>query len=569
MAAPTPPSGKAWLNQMGRWLALHPNGTLLLVVLAALAPFLAKPFNIDDPLFIWTAQQIHAHPADPYGFKVNWYGFMEPMWRVTQNPPLASYYLALAGGMLGWSEVALHFALLLPAVATILGTHRLARRFCQSPMLAALATLFTPVFLVSSTTVMCDVTMLAFWVWAVVWWLEGLEENRSGKLFAAGLLMALAAMTKYFGACLIPLLAAYSVIEKRRFRQWAVPLLIPLAALCAYQWITRALYGHALLTEATAYAKFAKLYLGGSGIASGLTSLTFTGGCLAVVIFLAPMLWRRRVLAWFTGGTVLLAAAIFFGEFLFKKPGAVQDVSRASLEFQMIFWAIAGLGVLVLAVADVPGRHDARSWLLALWVLGTFSFTAFFNWTINGRSILPMAPAVGILFARRWEQNGLSNRQTFPYGAMLGLAAGAAFAFLTAQSDFLLAVATRQSARLACADYKSPAGNLWFQGHWGFQYYMEQAGAWAMDSKHLRLKPGDTVALPLNNASYPLDMKDMVLQKTLSVSGPRWFSTWNTQIGAGFYASTWGPLPFAAGRAQPEIVSVYVVEPAAPAPPQK
>jgi hypothetical protein len=299
-----------------------------------------------------------------------------------------------------------------------------------------------------------------------------------------------------------------------------------------------------------------------------LTALTFTGGCLAVVIFLAPVLWRRRVAAWFAGGTVLLAAAIIGGGFLLKKPDAIQDVTRASLEFQMIFWAIAGLGVLAMALADVWGRRDAQSGLLALWVLGTFSFAAFFNWTINGRSILPLAPAVGILIARRWEQNGRAHSQTFPHGAMLGLAASAAFAFLTAQSDFLLAVATRQSARLACADYKSPAGNLWFQGHWGFQYYMDQAGAWAMDSKHLRLKPGDTIALPMNNASYPLDMKNMVLQKTLSISGPRWFSTWNPQIGAGFYASTWGPLPFAAGRTQPEIVSIYVVQPA-PAPPKK
>ena len=568
MVVSTPPSGKEWLNNICRWFVLHPYGALLLLVLALLAPFLAKPFNIDDPLFLWTARQIHAHPADPYGFKVNWYGTPEPMWRVTQNPPLACYYLALAGGILGWSEVALHFAFLLPAVMAIWGTHQLASRFCQSPMLAALATLCTPVFLVSSTTVMCDVMMLAFWVWAVVWWLEGIERDDVWRLGGASLLVALAALTKYFGACLVPLLAAYGVMEKRRLGRWAAWLLIPLAALCAYQWGTREFYGHALLTEATEYATFAKLFMGGSGFASSLTALTFTGGCLAVVIFFSPGLCRRRVLAWLAAGTALLAAAIFGWECLLPKPGEPPDVARASLEFQMLFWALAGLGVLVLVVADVWDRRDARSWLLALWVLGTFSFTAFFNWTINGRSLLPMTPAVGILIARRWEQNGWSHRPTFPRATMLGLAASAAFALLAAQSDFQLAVATRQSARLVCATYQSPQGNLWFQGHWGFQYYMNQAGAWAMDSKHLRLKPGDTIALPMNNASFPLDMQNLVLRETISIPGPRWFSTWNPQIGAGFYASTWGPLPFAAGRMQPEIVSVYVVRPAAEPPKQ-
>ena len=128
---------------------------MILIVLAALGPFLAKPFNVDDPLFLWAARQIQAHPSNPYGFDLNWYGFQSAMWDVTKNPPLACYYLAVAAAILGWSEVALHFAMLLPAVAAILGTYRLARRLCQRPVLAACTTLFTPVYLVSSTSVMC------------------------------------------------------------------------------------------------------------------------------------------------------------------------------------------------------------------------------------------------------------------------------------------------------------------------------------------------------------------------------------------------------------------------------
>jgi hypothetical protein len=55
-------------DKIRRWVALHPNWTLTLATRAALLPFLAKPFNIDDPLFIWTAHQIQSHPANPYGF---------------------------------------------------------------------------------------------------------------------------------------------------------------------------------------------------------------------------------------------------------------------------------------------------------------------------------------------------------------------------------------------------------------------------------------------------------------------------------------------------------------------
>ena len=70
---------------------------------------------------------------------------------------------------------------------------------------------------------MCDVLMLAFWVWAVVFWVEGMERDDFWRLPAAGLLIALAALTKYFGACLIPLLAVYGWMKGGalgRDRRW-------------------------------------------------------------------------------------------------------------------------------------------------------------------------------------------------------------------------------------------------------------------------------------------------------------------------------------------------------------
>src|SRR5438270_113675 len=86
--------------------------SLALITLAGLAPFLNKQFNIDDPLFLWTAQQIAAHPLDPFGFSVNWTGAPEPMWHAMQNPPLCSCFIANVASVFGWSEVILHAAVL-------------------------------------------------------------------------------------------------------------------------------------------------------------------------------------------------------------------------------------------------------------------------------------------------------------------------------------------------------------------------------------------------------------------------------------------------------------------------
>ena len=542
------------------------------MVLAALVPFLARPFNIDEPLFLWTARQIQAHPGNPYGFDVNWYGTMMPMWAVTKNPPLAGYYLALAAKIFGWGEIGLHAAFLLPALAAILGTYRLARRLCAWPLLAALATLFTPVFLISATTVMSDVLMLAFWVWAMVAWLEGMDENHPWKLTAAGLLIGLAALTKYYGACLVPLLAAFSLIDRRRPGWWALRLLIPLAMLFVYQLATVLLYGHPLFASATGYVTSTKGAYELSQTSTALAGLTFTGGCLAVAFFFAPLLWRTRRLAGFTAAVILIFTAILAVRAVMTHDNPLPGATGPFVVGQIVFWVMGGAWVLALALSEVAARRDAPAWLLGLWVLGTFLFTACLNWIVNGRSLLPMAPAVGILLVRQLGRSVLAGRQSCPRGVMVCLAAAAALALLAARADFQLATAVRQSARQVWNKYGHDGRLLRFEGHWGFQYYLEASGASALDLEHPEANPGDHLAIPRNNSNlfdpnrYSANPQKFTLRESLTIPGPGLLTTWNETLGAGFYASVWGPLPFVFGRVPPEGVSVYDFGPSAAAP---
>src|SRR6476620_1317641 len=260
------------------------------VVLAVLAPFLNKAFHIDDPLFLWMAQQISMHPGDPYGFVVNWYRDSQPMSSVMQNPPLGSYYMALIASFLGWSELAMHTAFLVPAIAAVLGTFFLARRLSGSPLLAALLLLFTPVFLVSATGVMCDVWLLALWLWSIECWKRALERKSAWLLFLASILAAAAALTKYFGVALVPLLAVYTLARERRVTHRILYLLIPTLVIASYEVITKAkysqgLFSNAMLVSWNENAKpeqhlFQHLFIG----------LSFAGGCLFTVLFYAPLL---------------------------------------------------------------------------------------------------------------------------------------------------------------------------------------------------------------------------------------------------------------------------------------
>jgi len=83
------------------------HALLALITATTLAPFVNKAFYVDDPLFIWMAQQIARHPLDPYGFHLNWSSFTQPMSAIMQNPPLCSYYIAAIGSIFGWSETLL------------------------------------------------------------------------------------------------------------------------------------------------------------------------------------------------------------------------------------------------------------------------------------------------------------------------------------------------------------------------------------------------------------------------------------------------------------------------------
>jgi 4-amino-4-deoxy-L-arabinose transferase-like glycosyltransferase len=189
---------------------------LLLVstITICLLPFINKAFNIDDPLFIWAAKNIQSKPFDPYGFTVNWYGTDEPMSSVTKNPPLASYYIALTGSLFGWSETALHCAFLFPALIVAIGTYLIAQRYCRSPLIAAFSSVLTPVYFVSSLTVMSDIMMLAFWVFAIYFWINGIENKSHASSALASVLIALSALTKYFGMMLIPLLFFYTYLSQ-------------------------------------------------------------------------------------------------------------------------------------------------------------------------------------------------------------------------------------------------------------------------------------------------------------------------------------------------------------------
>src|SRR5207249_2793377 len=132
-----------------------------------------------------------------------------------------------------------------------------------------------------------------------------------------------------------------------------------------------------------------------------LVSLAFSGGCVATALFFAYRLWSKRALALFAVfAAVVTSILLAFGS-LGTFPMPADRVARGLLAAQIGIWGTIGVSIVVLAVLDFWTKKDAESLLLFLWIVGTFVFAGFINWSTNGRSILPIIVPVGIVMARR------------------------------------------------------------------------------------------------------------------------------------------------------------------------
>ena len=296
--------------------SLRTEWLLAFITAILLAPFLSKAFHIDDPLFIWTAKQIIHYPLDFFGFEKNWYGHVQPMHVINQNPPLVSYFQALIGLFFGWNEIIMHTAFLIPAIAVTIGVYRLTKEFCQKAVFPSLFFILMPGFLVSATNIMSDVPMLAFYVWSILYWKKGLREN-TWKFSAFGALLAsVAALTKYFAITLVPLLFIYSCLEIKRPRLLFLWLFLPIGILTLYQINTQRLYGHGLFGDAAAYAlNFAPSMGEGESLkqifSSLISGLCFLGGSMLPVSFLFPFLYPSNTRLFLGGAAPLICCFIW------------------------------------------------------------------------------------------------------------------------------------------------------------------------------------------------------------------------------------------------------------------
>jgi hypothetical protein len=527
---------------------------VLLLTACLLAPFSNKAFHTDDPLFVWSGRSLAADPWHPYRGAVNWFGRTQPFLEAMWNPPGLPAAIAAAKTLGVESEIGLHLLMLVPALGAVAFVIAwMARSGAREPALAALLFAASPMFLVSATNVLPDLTTTASIVAALFLWTRGIDRGDRAALFAASLCCAVAMLSKYFGASILPFLAAYAIAKRASWRTWFLPLALSAVPLGAYE------IGMWIETGAPALVTGART-LGGRGsvarsevlVARIASMVAFLGAaCLPMCgIAARSAAWNAKsLLAW------IVAAAVISLVLARRKEGGSDSPTIVVIELAL-FTLNGGLVIGCLVARWRSPITPIDRWLLA-WIAWECVYAAAFNWSVMGRGFLTAAALTSVLLATNSRELVFSTA----IGRALAVALPVVGSLVTGTSlnaaDQEIARSAKLAVEEAVAPFRKIGERVWFQGHWGFQFYAEEQGAIpmevakvgeaaeAVDAGATRVERGEIVVIPLLNTNVPGVPKndyEVLEVRRYPILSPS--TTLGPKSGAAFYSTNLDLLPF-------------------------
>jgi hypothetical protein len=500
-------------------------------------PFLGKPFTIDEPFFLAPVAQILKDPLHPMSFTLNWLGRTQSGPEIFNHSILTSYFLAGISVLTRGSEFGMRLACLPVDLAAACALYWLAARFLKRPLWPVLLVLAGPAWFLGMPLLMAEKWMMCSVLLAAVALIRGLDDDPISYWLSAVLISVAITLKSTAAVMLLPAAAMQWPLRKSRGRL-ALYLLVCLAlpavdALWLEPW--RALDTIAMMRNVNrgAFAQVHRLR----------ALLAFPAACGLVIAALpfAPSSASPRRRLWTILGS-LLAAALVFAPFLDLPGRAVEPLDR----LLGVLFAFGTLATLVKLLEPRSRRlPGARLWLP--WIFGGMAIS-WFNYFISARSILLFLPAVILACAERLQEERERRSLDLFYGSCF--AVSLVLSLLLARVDVDYADAQRAVSRMTAAESAAPGRKVWFTGHWGLQYYMERAGASALDAGAggwSAVRPGDVAVIPLNNTMQLLPPPDLRFKlREIRIGEPiplRLIDVGRRQ--AGFYASPFGFLPYA------------------------
>ena len=562
------------------------NKITLFIILAICAviihiPFLNKALHIDDTLFYYTAKQISTDPLDPYSFYINWRGVTERAYDFFSNPPGAGYYIALIIFLFGASEKIIHASYILFSLISVFSMYFLAKRFTpldskhltgftKFPFVSALLLLLSPIYIVMAHTIMPDLPLAAFFLLSVTLFIYGSDQENMLLLILSGIAASIAIMLRYNGLCIIPILLLYYLSHFDKNKKWTIIILLfPLGIFVAWNLFTKIAYGNSHFLTHIVFQN----YLGQLDLKTAITHLVphlsyLGGGTIFFLFFLAPFFHKSRINKIIF---IILGTYIFFTAFHLRESlnyDYTHILLAAFFLFSILYFLLASVTEITITFF-LKKRILADETFLLLWIIGILVMQ---NSGVHSAAkyMITAIPPLIILVMR--------NECLVRFkGAYLNvvicviLFSTAITGVVTAIADYEFAGINRKIADYCANNIEVKENNtIWFLGHWGFQYYMEEKGFKPYERNSNEPKRGDF--LVCSSLAWPQGISERLRGRLMPYDKVRYSGIIPVKImhnkhgkHANFYAysnygSGYGILPFSVSASPIDEFKIYRVK---------
>ncbi|MEH2464364.1 glycosyltransferase family 39 protein [Nostoc sp.] len=472
-------------------MKIHPSLNLKLIALLLLWLFvtvinLNKAYHIDDTVHLETAQWILQEPLRPMSGQINWDENTGPIHLLNQ-PHFYFYLLAVWGSLWGFGELQMHLFHSLFTLACIIFIYLIAKVIIPSRafLLTALLTL-SPAFVVGQN-LMVDIPLLSFWLAFFYAMIKPKVQSEKLYFILAGFMAGFACLIKYSSLPLIVVMLSYLIIRRRFHLIWTVS--IPVLMLIIWSCFNYLDYGSIHIFD-----RPSKDFSLRRVIEMALSFLLCLGGILPYSPIYLRNLWHKKklnLLIKITLVIILIFSAIIIAGVYMRRIG--EPIINNYLVF--LFYG-NGIAVTILLskfflrnLETIFAENGKTILLLYLWIFFGALFTIIFAPFMATRHVLLVIVPITLLllyFTERSHSLGWNITM---------LLSTALLTLVLSISDRIWANFYREKAALIRNELPSEA-NVYFTGHWGWQWYAKKNGMKQLEALNPRVQPGDYLVYP-------------------------------------------------------------------------